>query len=96
MYLGRLNWTEIEVQRKMLFIELTLYLTVTIIQLISQHITISEELKLFINADYLPPFLPFIISTSGFGLIIITGFMYLGNKIGESQLVQKTPHQLDK
>lgn len=88
MYLGRLNWTEKKVQRKMLFIGLTLYLTVTTTQLISQHITISEELKLFINADYLPPFLPFILSTSGFGLMIISGFMYLGNKIGESQLAK--------
>jgi len=88
MYLGKLNWKEIKVQRKMFFLGLSLFLTVTIIQSASQHISISEELKLFINADYLPPFLPFILSTSGFSLILISGFMYLGNKIGESQLAQ--------
>jgi uncharacterized membrane protein YeiB len=86
MYLGRLNWTEIKVQRKMFFIGLSLFLTIAIVQLTSQHTAISEELKFFINADYLPPFLPFIMSTSGFGLMLISGFMYLGNKIGDSRL----------
>jgi uncharacterized protein len=88
MYLGRLNWTEIKTQRKMFLIGLFLYLTVLCIQFISQHVLIAEELKLFINADYLPPFLPFILSTCGFGLMIISGFMYLGNKIGKSKLAQ--------
>ena len=88
IFLGRLNWTEIKVQRKMFFIGLSLYLTVNIIQLISQHISISLELREFINADYLPPFLPFIISTFGFGLMLISGFMYVGNKIGESKLAK--------
>jgi uncharacterized protein len=88
MYLGRLNWTQIKVQRKMFFAGLSLYLTVAIVQLISHHTIISEELKLFINADYLPPFLPFILSTSGFGLMIISGFMHFGNKIGADQIAQ--------
>lgn len=86
MFLGRLDWTEIKVQQKMFFIGLSLYLTVNIIQLISQHTSISQELSEFINADYLPPFLPFILNTFGFGLMLISGFMYLGNKISESKL----------
>ena len=88
IFLGRLNWTEIKVQRKMFLIGLSLYLTINIIQLISQQISISQDLSEFINADYLPPFLPFILSTFGFGLILISGFMYLGNKIGESKLAK--------
>lgn len=88
MFLGRLDWTQISVQRKMFFIGLLLFLTISIMQLVSQHIAISEELKFFINADYLPPMLPFILSTAGFGLMLIAGFMYLGNKIGESQLAK--------
>jgi uncharacterized membrane protein YeiB len=88
MYLGRLNWTDIKIQRKMFLIGLTLYLAITLIQFISQQFSISEELKLFINADYLPPFLPFILGTSGFSLMIISGFMYLGDKVGENKLAK--------
>lgn len=87
-YLGRLNWNDLKVLRKWFFIGLSLYVTVEIIQLISKQIFISKELYEFINADYLPPFLPFILSTSGFGLMLISGFMYLGNKIGDNPLIQ--------
>lgn len=88
MYLGKLNWTDTKVQRKMFIIGLIAYLTTIIIQFASQYFSISEELKLFINADYLPPFLLFIISTSGFGLITIALFMYLGNKMNKNRLAQ--------
>lgn len=88
MYLGRLNWTTIKIQRTIFFIGLLLYLTVSIIQFSSKKMAISEELKLFINADYLPPFFPFIVSTAGFGLMIISGFMHLGTKIGEHKVAK--------
>jgi len=88
LFLGRLDWTQIKVQRKMFFTGLSLYLTINIIQIISQQISISTQLKEFINADYLPPFLPFILSTFGFGLMLISGFMYLGIKVGECKIAK--------
>jgi uncharacterized protein len=88
IFLGRLNWTELKVQQKMFLIGLLLYLTVNTIQLISHHTSISKELSEFLQADYLPPFLPFILSTFGFGLMLISGFMYLGNKTGKSKLAK--------
>ena len=88
MFLGRLNWRYPKTQRKMFFIGLALYSTIGILQFTSQRISISDELKFFINADYLPPFLPFILSTSGFGLMLISGFMFLGNKFGDKQCVK--------
>jgi uncharacterized protein len=47
-----------------------------------------DDLQNFINADYLPPFLPFILSTTGFGFMLIAGFMFLGNKIAENSFVR--------
>lgn len=86
MYLGRLNWTLIKVQRKMFFTGFTLYLTISVIQHLSKQSFISEETTFFINADYLPPFLPFVISTVGFGLMVISGAMYLGDRIGKHKI----------
>lgn len=88
VYLGRLNWTSIKVQRRIFFIGLIFYLTIYTIQLLSKQIILSEELCLFINADYLPPFLPFVASTAGFSLMVISGFMYVGNQIGESKMIK--------
>jgi uncharacterized protein len=82
MYLGRLDWTTIKVQKKLFLTGFILFFIITLIQALSKRVSISDDLSLFIHADYLPPFLPFIISTVGFGLMIISGFMYLGNKIG--------------
>lgn len=84
MYLGKLNWTEAKTQSKMFSIGLATYISIELLQFTTKNI-ISDELALFINADYLPPFLPFILSTTGFGLMLVAGFMFIGNKIGTKQ-----------
>lgn len=88
MYLGRLNWSNTMMQRKMFFIGLAFYLAVAIVQLLSNHMILSEKLHLFIHADYLPPFLPFLIGTVGFALMMISTWMYLGNKIREYKAIK--------
>lgn len=85
MYLGRLDWTLTRTQSKMFVIGLSLFASISLLQLVSNKLTISENLKFFINADYLPPFLPFVLSTLGFGLMLIAIFMYLSNFICENR-----------
>jgi uncharacterized membrane protein YeiB len=85
MYLGRLDWTIPSIQRKMFFIGLSLFLTISVVQYITSKLPISEDIKFYINADYLPPFLPFVISTLGFGMMLISAFMYLSKFISNSK-----------
>lgn len=85
MYLGRLDWTISKTQRRMFFIGLSLFLTISIVQFITNKLSISEDIKFYINADYLPPFLPFVLSTLGFGIMLISAFMYLSNFISNSK-----------
>jgi uncharacterized protein len=35
---------------------------------------------MYITADYIPPFLPFMLSTFGYALMLISAFMYIGGK----------------
>ncbi|MFW0738210.1 DUF418 domain-containing protein [Flavobacterium sp. T12S277] len=88
MYLGRLNWSSIKVQKKMFAIGFLVYVSIALLQLLSHQFVLSEHLDLFINADYLPPYLPFMLSTSGFALMLIAFFMYLGEKYGTNRYVQ--------
>ncbi|BFM41434.1 heparan-alpha-glucosaminide N-acetyltransferase domain-containing protein [Flavobacterium sp. CFS9] len=88
MYLGRLNWTNIKIQKKMFVIGLLIYVTIALLQLFSSQFVLSENLHLFINADYLPPYLPFILSTSGFALMVIAFFMYIGEKNISNRYIQ--------
>lgn len=85
MYLGRLDWKTVKTQRILFFIGLALYLTIASIQYASKYLALSANANLFINADYLPPFLPFVLSTVGFGLMIISICMFIGNKSGHHQ-----------
>ena len=41
----------------------------------------NEDLKFYNNADYLPPFLPFVIGTVEVGLMLIATFMYISKSL---------------
>jgi uncharacterized protein len=85
MYLGRLDWTLLSTQRKMFVIGFVAYVSVLILQTMSSTFPINEDLKFYINADYLPPFLPFMISTLGFGLMLISFFMYISRFLHDNK-----------
>ena len=79
LYLGRLKWQESKTQKRMFNIGLIFYLTVIVIQYLTNTFSDNLELQELINADYLPPMLPFMLSTTGFGFMLISLFMFLGN-----------------
>jgi uncharacterized membrane protein YeiB len=85
MYLGRLDWSSSQTQSKIFGAGVVLYLSIVAIQFLSTFVPLDEYLLLYINADYLPPFLPFMMSTVGFGLMLIVVFMYLGQKLAQHQ-----------
>jgi uncharacterized protein len=85
MYLGRLDWTLPRTQYSMFIIGLFLFTSISMLQLISNNLPISESIKFYINAEYLPPFLPFVLSTLGFGLMLIAFFMYISKFILENR-----------
>ncbi|MDP1813654.1 MAG: DUF418 domain-containing protein [Leadbetterella sp.] len=86
MYLGRMDWKDNKTPKRVLFIGLSIYLTILIIQYFATSITIEEGLLLYLTADYLPPFLPFMLGTASFGLIVISIFILIGNKFAETKL----------
>jgi len=79
MYLGRLNWQHPKTHKRIFVIGLALYLVVLLVQILANAFSRNIQFLELINADYLPPMLPFILSTTGFGFMLIAAFMYLGN-----------------
>ena len=88
MYLGRLNWTLLITQKRVFLLGTLLFLPVTTLQICAQNIFTNKELLDIITADYLPPLLPFLLSTIGFGLMLIAGFMYSSTFFTASKFVQ--------
>ncbi len=88
MWLGRLDWSLFKIQRKMFLIGLVLLISVTVLQQYATHNITNQNLLQYITADYIPPFIPFMMSTFGFALMLISVFMYLGGKVENNKFAQ--------
>lgn len=86
MYLGRLDWNNPRVPRLVLIVGLFIYVIVFSVQRFAPLITQDAGLLFYLTADYIPPFLPFMLSTASFGLVMISIFIFIGRKVGESKL----------
>lgn len=81
MYLGRQDWTQARVQARMAGTGLLLFLAVWALQRWSQQAWPGTPVDAYLQADYLPPFLPFQLSTLGAGLMQIAAWLYLGPRL---------------
>lgn len=88
MYLGRLNWQSSDTPRKTFYIGISVYLLTFFVQAYADSFTQNEELLFYFTADYLPPFLPFMLSTASFGLILISLFIFIGQKVGDHKIAK--------
>lgn len=87
MWLGRLNWPQSKVQLTAFVSGLAVFLSVAVLQWYARNYVTDVDLQFYILADYLPPFLPFMLSTAGVGLMIIAVFMYIGNNVKTNGIV---------
>jgi uncharacterized protein len=81
MWLGRLDWSNLKLQRHLFFVGFYLLIFITALQFFANNITSNKDILMYITADYIPPFLPFMLSTFGFALMLIASFMYIGSKV---------------
>lgn len=86
MYLAKLDWTALDIQKNTFIVGLLLYIVIQLLQCIPNNL-LSAEIVFFLHADYLPPFLPFFLSTAGFGLMLIAFFMYISKFIERYKFV---------
>jgi uncharacterized membrane protein YeiB len=88
MWLGRLDWKDVRLQQKALFWGAGLFLlTEGLIGAAAQN-RLGEGLKYYLTADYLPPFLPFMMATGSFSLCAIVLCLWLGERLAQTPLGQ--------
>ena len=87
MWLGKLDWSDFKIQKKMFFVGLLLWCFIFVLQLYANNSILNKDILLYITADYIPPFLPFMISTFGFALMLISFFMFVGNKVENKKYI---------
>lgn len=86
MYLGRLDWKDNKTPKRIMLMGLSVYILILGIQYFIISITDNEVILLYMTAEYLPPFLPFMLSTASFGLILIGVFVFIGHKFTNHKL----------
>jgi uncharacterized protein len=80
VWLGKLDWRILNVQRKMLLLGAGLSFFTITLQFYATQAIGNKDLLLYITADYIPPFLPFMAGTFGFALVVISTCMFIGGK----------------
>ncbi len=88
MYVGRMDWKDNKTPKKVLLTGVPVFIFTVVLQFFAPAITNDKDVLHYLTADYLPLFLPFMIGTAAFGLIVISLCIIIGNTLGETELAK--------
>ena len=88
MWLGRINWQDGNTRRNVFLTGLVLFALVEGIRKYAVYAHLNRQILNYIMYDYFPPYLPFMIITASFALMIITACLWLGERFGAFGPVQ--------
>jgi uncharacterized protein len=81
MWLGRLNWNDKSVKIKVFAVAEVIYLATEGLRYLAENSRLSPDAKMYLTADYLPPTLPFLLSTASLSCVILVCTFWIGEKI---------------
>ena len=87
MWLGRLNWLDNLVRRKVFFTGFIVFLLLQGLRLLAKEQLFSQYWTDYILAEYFPPYLPFVLLTMAFACMVIPVCMYIGEKYAKNPVV---------
>lgn len=93
MWLGRLNWNNRRIQRNVFICGLLLFTSFQILRLLVKQNYFNAFWSDYIMAEYFPAYLPFMMITVGFALMVIPVCMFVGQKFSTNSFIlalQKT------
>ena len=87
MWLGRLKWQDKKTRKNVFIAGLLLFIVFQILRLFARNDFFSEGVTNYIMSEYFPPYFPFIAITIGFALMVISTFLYIGERFATSKLI---------
>jgi uncharacterized protein len=87
MYLGKLNWQDTAMRKRIFWIGLGTYVFTYLLQSLAENSQWDAGLKTYLVADYLPPFLPFMLGGMGLGLVILVICIVLGEQLAHTRFL---------
>lgn len=88
MWLGKLNWQNNLIKRNVFLTGLLFFIIFQGIRLIAMNNYSDDFLHSYILSEYFPPYLPFMVITAGFALMVISACMLIGEKFSENKIIQ--------
>ena len=88
MWLGRLNWQDKKVKKIIFFIGLSLFVLFEGLRKYALYKQFNRGILDYIMNDYFPPYLPFMVITASFGLLVITICIWLGERFFNNKPLQ--------
>lgn len=88
MWLGRLNWQAPKLKMKVFGVGLVFFLLFEGLRKYAVYKQFDRKILDYIMYDYFPPYLPFMIITASFALMVITICIWLGERFSGSFLIK--------
>jgi uncharacterized protein len=86
MWLGRLDWHDKAIKIKVIVIAEVVYLATEAVRYLATQPSVPAELAQYLVADYLPPTLPFMLSTGSFGCVLLVIWFWVGERWGDTKI----------
>ena len=93
MWLGRLNWQQKLAKQRVFLVGLVVFVLIQGLRLLVRQHIFSPFWSNYIMAEYFPPYLPFVLVTMAFALLVIPVCLYIGERYPTNRLIlalQKT------
>ena len=87
MWLGRLNWQDKKVRKRIFLTGLTFFVLFEGLRKYALYKQFDRSILDYIMYDYFPPYLPFMIITASFALMVITICIWLGDEFFNNKLL---------
>lgn len=88
MWLGRLNWQRRRIRRWVFGGGALIFSLTESVQVMAARGHVDPELTFYLTADYLPPFLPFMLGTASFALMLLVVCLEIGNRFADRSLLR--------
>jgi uncharacterized protein len=87
MYLGKLNWQDKTLLKKVFLIGLCTFVLFEGIRFYAVKVQFSPPIMQYIMSEYFPPFLPFMVLTASFAFMMIAICMFIGNTFSNNAII---------
>jgi len=88
MFLGRLDWQRKATRKNTFLIGLVLFILFEGLRYFAKQNVFDEYWTNYIMSEYFPAYLPFVIITSSFALMVIAGCMFLADRFPTNKIIR--------